>query len=160
MKVKRVLIVCAVVMAIIGATGMFYVTQARPGFFHGPGGGFSMFGKIASLGISDTQKSQMKVILRAHQPAMEPLVRRIVEERRALQRLVAAEGTDEQAIRAQVVKMGLIASDLAVEGSRMISELKAVLTPQQAETLKEMRKESDDRLDERINKLSKWLAEG
>lgn len=109
--------------------------------------GTMVMGRIASLRLTDQQKTELKGVLKAHKPTLQPLIRQYVAERRALRGLMGAEQTDEAAIRAQVAKAAAVGSDLAVERARLMREFRGILTPEQVSRIKKMREKRDARVD-------------
>ncbi len=92
---------------------------------------------IAALKLTDAQKAQMRAVAGKYRPEMKPLLKNMRVERRKLGELMNAEKIDDDAIRAQAGKVSSIGADLAVKRAHEISELKAALTPEQMQTLKD-----------------------
>lgn len=145
------------VVAVIGGGAAAYKAHAarderRPGrLFLGE--------RLAELGVTDEQKAEVKAILHKHQPTAEPLVKQFVAERRTLRDLIHAETVNEKAIRDQAAKVAAVGADLAVERARVAHEIRAVLTPEQIEKLKEMRVDIDTRIDRHLDRIAKRIAE-
>ncbi|MEI6083290.1 MAG: Spy/CpxP family protein refolding chaperone, partial [Verrucomicrobiota bacterium] len=87
--------------------------------------------KLAALDVTDTQKQQVRTILRQHQPTAGPLLKQLVAERRQLRTTIRAGTVDEPAIRAQAAKVASLEADLAVERAHIVHAIKPVLTPEQ-----------------------------
>ena len=115
--------------------------------------------KLAQLGVTDEQKAQVKEILKKYQPTVQPLVKQFVVEHRALRDLIHAESVDETAIRAQVEKVAKVGADLAVQCAHVSHEIRAVLTPDQIQKLKDMKVDLDTRIDEGLARIAKRIAE-
>jgi Spy/CpxP family protein refolding chaperone len=115
--------------------------------------------RLAELGVTDEQKAEVKAILRKHQPTAEPLLKQFVAERRTLRDLIHAETVNERAIRKQAAKVAAVGADLAVERARVAHEIRGVLTPEQIEKLKELRVDIDERIDKRLDRIAKRIAE-
>lgn len=116
--------------------------------------------KLTSLGVTPEQKEQIRAILRETQPARQPLVQQLVQERRKLRNLIQANPADEQAIRAQVSKLSSIGADLAVQRARTFSRIRTVLTPAQLEKLKNLEASVDAAVDTGIDRFAQWVSEG
>jgi protein CpxP len=115
--------------------------------------------KLATLGVTDEQKAEVKAILRKHQPAVEPLIKQVVAERRTLRDTIRAETIDEAGIRAQAAKVASLEADLAVQRAHVAHEIRAVLTPEQLEKLKETQVDVDARIDHVLHRIAKRIAE-
>jgi periplasmic protein CpxP/Spy len=111
--------------------------------------------KLAQLGVTDEQKTEVKTILRKYQPTIGPMVRQFVDARRALRDTIRAETIDESAIRAQSAKVASLEADLAVQRAYVSHDIRAVLTPDQIEKLKEMRVDVDARIDGFLDRVAK-----
>jgi Spy/CpxP family protein refolding chaperone len=114
--------------------------------------------RLAALGVTDAQKQQVRSILRQHQPAAGPLIKRLVEERRKLRDTIRADQIDEKAIRAQAAKVAGLEADLAVERARVVHAIKPVLTPEQLTKLKTMQVDVDERVDGFLSRVAKRIA--
>lgn len=101
--------------------------------------GAQFFGKMAAeLGLSDQQKAKARELFEKgrgeHRPAMEAMR----QERQQLQALIHSGSADESAIRAQAAKVAALQSDLAVQRGAQAKQFHALLTPEQAEKLKDL----------------------
>lgn len=114
--------------------------------------------RLAQLGVTDAQKDQIHAILRKHQPVTEPMIRKLVAERRVLREMIHAETVDEKAIRRQVARVAEVAGDLAVERARVAHEIRPVLTDEQLARLAEMGDDVDARIDAFIDRIAKRIA--
>ena len=115
--------------------------------------------RLAALGVTDQQKAEVKDILRKYQPSVGPMVRQLVDARRALRGTIRAETIDESAIRAQAAKVASLEADLAVQRAHVAHDIRAVLTPEQIQKLKEMQANRDARVDRFLNRIAKRIAE-
>ncbi|HEX9022276.1 MAG TPA: Spy/CpxP family protein refolding chaperone [Geobacteraceae bacterium] len=109
----------------------------------------------AELGLSEQQKAQVKEIFRKGMAGSEPIMTRLITERRNLRALVQADKIDEAAIRAQAAKLADIEGDLAIQRARMAGQIRAILTPAQVEKFKacQLAKEKKfDNLRERMHR--------
>ncbi len=114
--------------------------------------------RLAQLGLTDQQKAQVKGILRNYQPTAGPLLREVVTERRALRDAIRAQTIDETAIRAQVAKVASLEADLAVQRAHIAHDIRAVLTPEQIQKLKNMQTAADARVDGLLQRIANSIA--
>jgi protein CpxP len=114
--------------------------------------------RLAQLGLTDQQKVQVKGILRGYQPTAGPLIREVVTERRALRDAIRAQTIDETAIRAQAAKVASLEADLAVQRAHIAHDIRAVLTPDQIQKLKDMQTAADARVDGLLQRIANRIA--
>jgi Spy/CpxP family protein refolding chaperone len=121
--------------------------------FHGPAwGGEPMKKMIAALGLSEEQKLQIKEILKAHKPAIQPLRKQFIMERRALRDLIQSGPGNESAIKDQVGRVSAIAAEMAVQRAQVYGEVRTILTTEQVEKFMELQKARDLKIDEFISR--------
>ena len=99
-----------------------------------------------ALDLSREQTEQVKAIFRKHRDETAPLRKEMVSERRELRNLTRADKTDEAAIREQARKIAATSADLAVRRARMAQEVRAVLTPEQAQKFRALQDTRDRRM--------------
>jgi Spy/CpxP family protein refolding chaperone len=114
--------------------------------------------KVAELGMTDAQKTQIHAILRDSQPNLQPLIKQYVEERRALRRTIHTTPADEAAIRAQATRVAQLESDLEVKRAYVAERICALLTPEQITKLKEPARGVDATVDAAIERISNKIA--
>jgi Spy/CpxP family protein refolding chaperone len=114
--------------------------------------------RLAQLGLTDQQKVQVKTILRSYQPTLGPLVKEVVTERRALRDTIRAQTIDETAIRAEAAKVASLEADLAVQRAHVADDIRAVLTPEQIQKLKNMQIDADARFDGLLQHIANRIA--
>jgi len=66
--------------------------------------------------------------------------------RKALQEAIAADTTDEAAIREKAAEVGAVEADAAVLQARIRTEIFALLTPEQVKKAKDLRAEMENRM--------------
>ncbi len=160
MKKTRIAVLSAVAAGATFLGAATYLWGASPGSIGGNRPLAMMFGgKLRDLNISDAQRSSARTTLKAHAPTMMPLVRKLVNERRALHDLVRAEKPDESAIRAQSARVASLQAELAVEASRLAVDLRKIATPEQVGKVREIEKSIRERVDRGLDKASEWLAQ-
>lgn len=153
--IKTIAAVTVAVTAIAGSIAVrSFADEQRPSRHRG-----EMIERFQSLGVTDDQKAQIKEILRQHQPTVQPLVKSLVTERRALRDVIRAEPVNEEAIRTQSAKVAAVETDLAVARAYVVKDLRKVLTPEQIEQLKDIQMDVYERIDRFMEHASKRIAE-
>ena len=114
--------------------------------------------KLAQIGVTDAQKAQIRSILRQHQPTIEPMIHRLVAERRKLRDTIRMGDVNEEAIRAQAANVAGIEADLAVQRAYIVREIKPILTTEQIEKLKEVQIDFDERIDGFLARVANRIA--
>jgi Spy/CpxP family protein refolding chaperone len=101
------------------------------------GFGGHMMGFFADyLNLTDAQQTQMKAVLQKEHPALHPLMQQLHQAHQQLAQL--AEGTyDEGKVRAVATQQAQTMVELAVQYTRIHSELFQLLTPEQQTKMKE-----------------------
>jgi Spy/CpxP family protein refolding chaperone len=138
------------VVAFVVAISLIILQVPAFAGFHGPAwGGESMKKMIAALELTEDQKLQIKEILKAHKPAIQPIRKQLIMERRALRDLIQSElpGNDD-AIKAQVLTMSTIAAEMAVQRAQIYRKVRPILTAEQIQKFMELQKARDLRMDE------------
>ncbi len=111
------------------------------------------------LHLTDDQKLAALGVLRTHQPALKPLVDRLITDRFALRKTLEATTVDEAAVRAGSARVAAIEADLAVQKAHLFHDLRAVATPEQLTTLDQMEANSETRLLKIVDLVSDWIAQ-
>lgn len=162
MKTKfKVFAAAGIILAIVSLC--LYQTQAlahEQGRAHARGlegehGGWSMKKMMSALGLSEEQKQTIKEIRKENQPLIQPLVKQLTVERRALRALLQAETIDEAAIRAQAAKVAALQADMAVERAHIHQAVRKVLNPEQLQKFKELQAERDRKFDDFLSRKAK-----
>ena len=151
---KKTLAIVASVSVAILAIGAAVAVPARMYHHDGPFGEFG-FGHgvaraLASLDLTDDQKSQVKTILKDESPKLEPLVDEMVRSKKALFDAVHARTFDEKTVRSAASASAQATTDLAVEKARMVSRFRGILTDEQQQRLDTIRRQFEDRLERRL----------
>jgi len=98
------------------------------------------FKKMArELNLSEQQQAEARSIFEQARAEHKPLAEAMGGERRKLESLVHSGNADEAAIRAQASKVASLQSDLAVLRGQQAKRFVALLTPDQAAKLKDLR---------------------
>lgn len=96
------------------------------------------------LGLSQQQRTEIHGIVTAHRDEIRPIPKDVAAKRKALREAVLGEPSDEQAIREAAKSLGDAIADAAVVASKVVGEVRPVLTTEQVETLKELRQQRDE----------------
>jgi protein CpxP len=103
----------------------------------GPGGGVLGPMNIERLGLTDSQRDQVRAVVQSHDEEMKALNDRSFAARQALETAVMADPFDEGAIRARSADVGAIDADMAVIRARARADVFQMLTPEQQAKAKE-----------------------
>jgi Spy/CpxP family protein refolding chaperone len=108
---------------------------------------------LARLNLTGQQRDQVRTIVSNHRADMRKLSERAAPARQALQDAVVAG--DEAAIRQRSAEIGTIETDKALLAARVRAEVLKVLTPEQQEKARALRKEFEDRRAERRGRTAR-----
>lgn len=100
------------------------------------------------LGLSEKQQQGIQDICTNNRARSEQLMKQLVTERRALRTLIHAEKVDEPAIRAQSAKVAAVKADMEVQHAQTFQQIRALLTPEQAQKLKTIQTNRERRMNE------------
>lgn len=140
--------VLALTLLMAAAVGF---SQGRPGAGEGRGkhGGFGRFGR--NLNLSDAQKTQMQQIADRYKESTKNLR----DQMRSLHRTSGATAGDgnfnEAAVRQAAQARANIEVELEVSRARMMSEMYAVLTPEQKAQLAQQRQQWQQKRQQKAN---------
>jgi len=153
---KKTLVILASTFAGVLAIGAAVTEPARMHHQGGPFGesgfGHGMGRALASLDLTDEQKSQVKAILKEEGPTIEPLVDETLRSKKVLFDAVHARTFDEKSVRSAASAAARATTDLAVERARMVSRFRDVLTDEQQDRFETIRQQFDERLERRIGR--------
>jgi periplasmic protein CpxP/Spy len=126
-----------VFLAVVGLAFVVSQTNAFAGYGGHGKGGWHLKRMMAAVGLSDEQTAEVKNIISQSRTNLEPALKQLRTERRALRNLIQSEIFDEGAIRNQADKIAKVQSDLAVERAQVYQSVLKVLSPEQIQKLKE-----------------------
>lgn len=92
----------------------------------------------AELKLTDAQKEQIKGIIWAERPTVQPLVQNLMQDVQSMRKITADGQFDEAQVRALAAQQGQTITELIVEKERVQSKIFAVLTPEQRTKAQEM----------------------
>jgi protein CpxP len=149
-----------VMMAVSVVFALAFVAEARP---FGPNrgtrsdlGGLKAF---LQLKLSDSQQVDMMNILNKYQTDRESLRNSIMEARKNLSAVLRAEKFNNEHARKAFREASAVREEMFVLKAKMMAELKAVLTPEQREFLKNRRAQRMERIRHRFDTLLENKAE-
>jgi Spy/CpxP family protein refolding chaperone len=91
------------------------------------------------LNLTDAQKAEIRAILAAERPTVEPLVHQLITAQEELRAAIRARGFNETETRAFVARYTGTVTELIVAKERIAARIYAVLTPEQRARLDELR---------------------
>lgn len=158
---KQVIIIGLVVLMMVVGSLTAYAGRFG-GHPPGPGRGFAKL--INALDLSETQKTQVNDILAVHQDDMEAAHDSMDDFRQKIHDAMVKYPFDETAeneLRLALKEASLVKEDIFVMRAKMMSELKAILTPEQQEKMTELHEERmakmASRREHRKSRISAWL---
>ena len=160
MKSRKILVVGIVVtMVFAGAlaamAGDFPSRHRRPGFGHG----FLGLKAMLELKLSESQQTQVLGIIGKYEDEMKNNRDSIREARENFMTAMHAEVFDEEKVRTAFKELSSIREESIVSRGKMMSELKAVLTPEQMALLKERKAQRMERRKARLGARLENLGE-
>jgi Spy/CpxP family protein refolding chaperone len=140
MKLTKAL---AVMVAGLMVVAVVFAAEARP---FGPNpqkwgmrSGFGGLKAFLELKLSEPQQMEMMNIITKYQSEREDLRNRMIGSRKSLKTVLHAENFNEDDARKAFREASTVREEIFVLRAKMMAELKAVLTPEQLELLKERR---------------------
>ena len=129
----RLWIGAAMLVAVVATIAVAHSVRAAEmrddGMF---GGGHHMMHFFSDyLDLSDAQQQQVKQIIAKDKPALEPLIRQMLENRQQMRQLIESAPFDEGKARALAAQQTATMTELTVQKAHMFSDLYQVLTPDQ-----------------------------
>jgi Spy/CpxP family protein refolding chaperone len=107
----------------------------------------------ADLNVTDEQRSQIREVVAKHRDEIKPVVASVVEKRKALRQAVMANPVDEAAIRTASDNLAKVIGDAAVLASKVIAEIRPILTEEQIKKVQEFQAERDQASDTFLDNL-------
>jgi Spy/CpxP family protein refolding chaperone len=151
MKSKKTLVVGIVLAMVFGSAmaamaGDFSCRHRRHGF------GQDLYGlkAMSELKLSDSQQTDVLDIIGKYESEMKNNRDSIREARKNLLAAMHAESFNEAQLREAFKQLSSIREESIVSRARMMTELKAVLTPEQMTLLKERKAQRKERIKARL----------
>ena len=143
-----------VMVAVSMVLALAFAAEARP---LGPGhkgrgmrGDLGGLKTLLELKLSDTQQAEMMNIVNKYQKERESLRSSSMEARKNLSAVLRAEQFNEEQARKAFREASAARENMFVLKAKMMAELKAVLTPEQLESLKERKAQRIERMRHRF----------
>lgn len=114
--------------------------------------------KLAGLELTDSQREQIKGLLKNHSASVKPLVEEVVAESRAVRELVRADEVDEQAIRDAVAEVTATQKNLAAKRAVLQAQVVDQLSDEQLAKVQTFRENVRARVDLIVDFVSDWIA--
>jgi len=145
----------AVVAAVSMAFALAFAAEARPfGPNRGMKSGLGGLKGFLELKLSEAQQGEMMNIINKYQPEKEGLRNRMMEAGRNLRAVLRAEPFNEGEARKAFREASAMREEMFVLRAKMMTELKALLTLEQKELIKERRAQRAEKMKEH---LENWL---
>jgi periplasmic protein CpxP/Spy len=140
----------AVAVVTLLAGGLVYAQGPRGGRPGGPGGRGPLAGlPLRELQLTDAQQEQVRQIRSRHETQMRDAMTKLETARRAQQAAVQTVPADEAQITSLTQDMVQAEVDVAIQASRLNSEIWSVLTPDQQAQVKKLRAERQAQFEQR-----------
>jgi len=140
----------AVAVVALLAGGLVYAQGPRGGRPGGPGGRGPLAGlPLRELQLSDAQQEQVRQIRSRHEAQVRDAMTKVETARRAQRKAVETVPADEAQITSLTQDMVQAEVDVAIQASRLNSEIWSVLTPDQQSQLKKLRAERQAQFEQR-----------
>lgn len=132
---------------------------AGPAAAHGGFSAAAIFGHLADrLDLSDSQRSQIKEILRTHESVIVSQFRAQSAARQALGAAITADPFDEGAVRQKAQVLGRIHADGAVLLAQIRSEIWPVLNDEQKSKVEGFRQRMSKKGDRLVASIQEFLG--
>jgi Spy/CpxP family protein refolding chaperone len=109
----------------------------------------------SELNLTDAQKDKIKETLKAKKPEIAKVAKGVWDKRTVLANAVLADQPDEQAIRRAADDLGKAIGDAAVFASKVVGEVRPVLTTEQRDKIQKCRSECQDATTKFFEKATK-----
>jgi Spy/CpxP family protein refolding chaperone len=97
----------------------------------------------SELNVTPDQRAKIAGIVKSHRAEITPTVRDVLEKKIALRDAVLNERPEEKVIRSAAADLAKTVGDASVLASKVIGEVRAILTPDQIERIRKVRKENE-----------------
>ncbi len=159
-NVRRSVLIGAALVA-LAVTGLFagrLVAHQMGGHYGSPMMAPRLFGHLArKLDLSDTQKGQIREILKNHADEIEAHVKSAIDARRALHDAIMVQPTDEPTIRQRAQELGNVHADGALLFARIRSEVWPILSSDQQQKMASLHSHMREHSDEALKSLDAFL---
>jgi Spy/CpxP family protein refolding chaperone len=116
-------------------------------------------GIAARLDLSAAQRAELKAAVRAHKPALAPLVDALRDEHQAWLDYSRAHADDVAGLAAQADRVLAAQKKLMLEGASLRRDMRKVLTPDQLAKFDALREENHGRFAKLRARFQAWLGQ-
>jgi Spy/CpxP family protein refolding chaperone len=109
----------------------------------------------SELGVTHDQKKKVAEIIKSHRDEIRPVAKEIIAKRRSLQQAVVNKQGDETAIRSAATELGKAVGDAGVLASKIVAQVKPVLTSQQIDRIEKFRDDTQKATSEWLDQMGK-----
>ncbi|MBI5252463.1 MAG: periplasmic heavy metal sensor [Desulfomonile tiedjei] len=109
----------------------------------------------SELNVTDQQRKNIAAEIKSRKDEIRPVAKDVFEKRQALREAVLNKPGDEKAIMAAANDLGKAIGNAAVLASRLVAQVKPMLTDEQQERIKSFKMTSDKAVTEWINQIGK-----
>ena len=153
---SRTVVVAAFVLAIVFAVSSVAIARGHGrsggGYcdgqgFAGPGSGGPGLEAVMGLNLSDSQRDQALKVTEIYQIDRIKARGELIKDRNNLRTALQADKFNEQDVRKAYKKLSSMREDRLIARAKMMTEMKAILTPEQVKLLDERTAERSDGLE-------------
>ncbi len=152
MKSTRFKVALGVLLGLVLTVAVTRSLRAAEMRGYGMSGGHMVHFFSDYLDLTDAQQQQVKQILAKDQPALQPLIQQMHQNRQQLRQVIESGTFDEAKVRALASQQTQTMTELTVQKTRMYSDLYQVLTADQKTRL-------DKFLDRHDRRFAKHMSE-
>jgi Spy/CpxP family protein refolding chaperone len=137
---RRLLMITILTASLSAATvGAQPMGPMRGGAGFGPEPGMMLPMLIRKVGLSDTQRQQVRTILNGHRPRFQTLFPQLRDAQQALEsRLVSTDPVKAEDLAPQIQRVADVRKQILQEGVAVAIEVRGILTPEQLARAAEM----------------------
>ncbi len=147
---KRIVIAASIAVVLVAGSVFAFAQTHRRGHFRDSnllGFAQKFLGRASAyLKLTDEQEAQIKAILEAEKPKVQPLIAELAVTRKALNEATDSGTFDEAQVKAIATKQGETLAELIVEKERVKTQIYAVLTPEQRAKAEQFRARIEERV--------------
>jgi Spy/CpxP family protein refolding chaperone len=107
----------------------------------------------SELNITDEQRKKIAAEIKSHKAEIRPIAKEVFEKRQALRDAALNKPGDKQAIMAAANDLGKAIGDAALLASKVLAQVKPIMTPEQQERIKNFRMTNDKATAEWISQI-------
>ncbi len=143
MKLSKEIFVGGLLLA-----GLLLSSRAEAQTRAGHPGSFHLSRMFETLQLTDAQRTTIDKLFAASGESLRPLYERVHEQRQLLSNAMQKQPFDETLVRFQAQELANLQAELMVRRAALMNQVSSVLTPEQRETLQQLREQRKARFDE------------